>query len=602
MNAITLLIAALGIFAIGYRFYALFIARKVLELDSTRPTPAVTRGDGRDFVKTNKYLLIGHHFAAIAAAGPLLGPILAAQFGYMPGALWIIFGCVLAGAVHDMTILFASVRHGGRSLGEIAKELIGPTGGAVASLAILVILVLTLAGLSIVVVNAMAESAWGTFTVFSSIPIALIMGIYMEKIRPGDLVGGSIIGVVLLLGSVFAGHYVAATPALANIFLLSKMQISIAIPIYAFIASTLPVWMMLCPRDYLSSYLKIGTITLLAIGILVVAPYLQMPAITEFAHGSGPVIPGALFPFLFITIACGAISGFHSIIATGTTPKMIASEKDIIFVGYGAMVVEGFVAIMALISACVLVPADFFAINATPETFARLNMHTVELDHLSAEVQEKLQGRTGGGVSLAVGMAYIFSKIPLMEKLMSYWYHYAIMFEALFILTAVDAGTRVGRFLLQEIFAKAYPRFSDSRWTLGIVSTGAIFTVMWGYLLYTGSIAMIWPLFGMSNQLLAACGLFVVSIMLLKMGKARYVWITAVPGVFMATITFWAGYLNIFNNYLPKGKYILVSLSSFVLVLMAIVFFLVGKKALSYFNKDEATLSSVSEGDADAPE
>ena len=602
MNAITLLIAALGIFAIGYRFYALFIARKVLELDSTRPTPAVTRGDGRDFVKTNKYLLIGHHFAAIAAAGPLLGPILAAQFGYMPGALWIIFGCVLAGAVHDMTILFASVRHGGRSLGEIAKELIGPTGGAVASLAILVILVLTLAGLSIVVVNAMAESAWGTFTVFSSIPIALIMGIYMEKIRPGDLVGGSIIGVVLLLGSVFAGHYVAATPALANIFLLSKVQISIAIPIYAFIASTLPVWMMLCPRDYLSSYLKIGTITLLAIGILVVAPYLQMPAITEFAHGSGPVIPGALFPFLFITIACGAISGFHSIIATGTTPKMIASEKDIIFVGYGAMVVEGFVAIMALISACVLVPADFFAINATPETFARLNMHTVELDHLSAEVQEKLQGRTGGGVSLAVGMAYIFSKIPLMEKLMSYWYHYAIMFEALFILTAVDAGTRVGRFLLQEIFAKAYPRFSDSRWTLGIVSTGAIFTVMWGYLLYTGSIAMIWPLFGMSNQLLAACGLFVVSIMLLKMGKARYVWITAVPGVFMATITFWAGYLNIFNNYLPKGKYILVSLSSFVLVLMAIVFFLVGKKALSYFNKDEATLSSVSEGDADAPE
>ncbi len=579
MNAVTLLIASLGIFAIGYRFYALYIANRVLEIDPKRPTPATTNADGRDYVKTDKYLLFGHHFAAIAAAGPLLGPILAAQFGYLPGALWIIFGTVLAGAVHDMTVLFASVRHGGRSLGEIAKELIGPTGGAVASIAILAILILTLAGLSIAVVNAMAESAWGTFTVFSSIPIALIMGVYMEKVKPGDILGGSVIGVVLLLGSVFVGRYVASTPELAKFFLLSKSQISVIIPIYAFVASVLPVWMMLCPRDYLSSYLKIGTITLLGVGICVVAPYLKMPATTSFVSGAGPVIPGSLFPFLFITIACGAISGFHAIIATGTTPKMIGSESEIPFIGYGAMVVEGFVAIMALISACVLIPADYLAINATPEAFAKLGIQTVELDTLSGEVQEKLQGRTGGGVSLAVGMAYIFSKIPLMEKMMSYWYHYAIMFEALFVLTAVDAGTRVGRFLLQEILAKAYPKFGDAHWTPGIIVTGALFSALWGYLVYTGNIAMIWPLFGMSNQLLASCGLLVVSIMLLVMGKKRYVWITAAPGLFLAFTTFCAGYLNVFQNYLPKGKYLLATLSVFVMVLMLIVFAMAGKKA-----------------------
>ncbi len=580
MNAVVLLIAALGVFALGYRFYGLFIAKNVLQIDGSIPTPALVKADGRDFVATNRYMLFGHHFAAIAAAGPLLGPILAAQFGYLPGSLWIILGAVLAGGVHDMTVLFASVRYGGRSLGEITREIIGPVGGMAASAAILAILILALAGLALAVVNAMAESAWGTFTVFSSIPIALFMGIYIQYLRPGDVTGGTVIGVILLLLSVFTGHYIAVTPELTKYFLLSRNQIAIAIPVYGFLASVLPVWLMLCPRDYLSAYLKIGTIAMLAIGIIVVMPELKMPAVMKFSGGGGPIIPGAIFPFLFITIACGAISGFHAIIASGTTSKMISTERDIPFVGYGAMLVEGFVSIMALISACVLIPADYFAINATPEVFSQLGMVTVNLDNLSAAVQENLRGRTGGGVSLAVGMAYIFSSLPYMEKMMSYWYHYAIMFEALFVLTAVDAGTRAGRFLLQEMFGKIYPRFLDPHWKPGVIFTGALFTAFWGYLLYTGNISTIWPLLGMSNQLLASCGLLVVSVMLLNMNRGRYVLITAIPGIGLAVITFCAGYLNIFDNYLPKGKYLLVVLSVTVMVLMFIVFVYTLRSAL----------------------
>ncbi|MFA6101532.1 MAG: carbon starvation protein A [Victivallaceae bacterium] len=583
MGSLVLIVVALCVFTLGYRFYGLFIAHKVLGIDPKRPTPAVEFADGRDFVATNKYMLFGHHFAAIAAAGPLLGPILAAQFGYLPGALWIIIGSVIGGGVHDMTVLFASVRHGGRSLGEIAREQIGPAGGVAATLAVLSILILALAGLALAVVNAMAESAWGTFTVFASIPIALIMGLYMQYFKPGDVKGGSIIGVTLLLASVFFGHYIASVPALAQIFLLSKNQIAIAIPLYGFAASVLPVWMILCPRDYLSSYLKIGTIGLLAVGILVVLPELKMAPVMKFSSGGGPVIPGSLFPFLFITIACGAISGFHSIIGTGTSSKMIATEADIPFVGYGAMLMEGMVALMALISACVLVPADYFAINAAPEAFAKLGMSTVNLNALSAGVQENLQGRTGGGVSLAVGMAYIFSSLPYMDKLMSYWYHYAIMFEALFVLTAVDAGTRAGRFLLQELFGKFDRRFLNPRWTPGIVVTGAVFTFSWGYLVYTGNIATIWPLLGMSNQLLAACALFIVSVMLLAMGKKKYVWITAAPAFFLVIVTFCAGYLNITQNYLPKGKYLLVTLSILVMCLMAVVFVIAFKRALKHY-------------------
>ncbi|HSB52615.1 MAG TPA: carbon starvation CstA family protein, partial [Dissulfurispiraceae bacterium] len=463
LNAVTLVFVTLCVFAIAYRLYGLFIANKVLGLRTDRPTPADTCADGIDYVRTNKYVLYGHHFAAIAAAGPLLGPVLAAQFGFLPGALWIIVGCVLAGAVHDMIVLFASMRHKGRSLAKIAESEVGKTVGTVASFAFLFILILTLAGLSIACLNALFESVWGVFVVASTIPIAILMGIWMHRIRPGDVKGASIVGVVLLALAIYAGPMIEQTPLLAQFFKLSKKELAVAIPLYAFAASVLPVWLLLAPRDYLSTYLKISTVVMLAVGILFVQPHLKMPALTQFIGGGGPVIPGNVFPYVFITIACGAISGFHAIIATGTTPKMVGSERDVLFVGYGAMLMEGFVAIMALIAACVLIPADYFAINSPPAAFAKLGMPPVELDRLAAEVGEKIQGRPGGAVSLAVGMAYIFDGIPGMKGLMKYWYHFAIMFEAVFILTAVDAGTRVGRFLLQEMFGKIIPRFNERR-------------------------------------------------------------------------------------------------------------------------------------------
>ncbi len=418
MNALTLVFVSLCVFTIGYRFYGMFIARRVLELKVERLTPAVKLADGHDYVKTNKYVLFGHHFAAIAAAGPLLGPVLAAQFGYLPGALWIIIGCVLAGAVHDMVILFASVRHKGQSLGNIAAKEISSNIGGVASVAVLFILILTLAGLSIAAVNAMFSSPWATFTVFSTMPIAILMGIYLHVWRHDDVLGASIIGVVLLTIAVIAGPYVVANPTLASWFTFSKHQLAVIIPIYGFIASVLPVWLLLCPRDYLSTYLKVGTIAMLAIGIGFMRPTLLMEPITKFVSGGGPVIPGAVFPFVFIIIACGALSGFHAIIGTGTTPKMVGNEREILFIGYGGMLLEGFVAIMALIAACVLVPADYFAINAAPAAFAKLGMNTVHLNHLAREVGETIQGRPGGAVSLAVGMAYIFDGIPVLKGLM----------------------------------------------------------------------------------------------------------------------------------------------------------------------------------------
>jgi carbon starvation protein len=572
LNAVTLIFVALCVFAIGYRFYGVFMANKVLKLDNERPMPSVTQADGIDYVKTNKYVLFGHHFAAIAAAGPLLGPVLAAQFGFLPGALWILIGAVLAGAVHDMVVLFASVRHRAQSLAKIAESEVGKTGGVVASFAFLFILILTLAGLSIAVVNALFDSVWGTFVVASTIPIAILMGIWMHKVRPGDVLWASIIGVVLLAASIIIGPYIAAIPTLASWLTLSKKELAVAIPIYALIASVLPVWFLLAPRDYLSTYLKITTIVALAVGICVVRPTLLMPPLTGFIHGGGPVIPGSVFPFVFITIACGAISGFHAIIASGTTPKMIGNEREVLFVGYGAMLTEGFVAIMALIAACVLVPADYFAINSAPAAFAKLGIDTVNLPWLAQEVGEKIQGRPGGAVSLAVGMAYVFSSIPFLEHLMAYWYHFAIMFEAVFILTAVDAGTRVGRFLLQEMFGKIIPKFGETRWVPGIFITGVIFTSCWGYLVYTGDIATIWPLFGMSNQLLASSGLIIVTTMLIRLERTKYAWATAVPGIFMAFVTVYAGYLNITENYLPKGNYVLTVLSIIIIVLMIIVF------------------------------
>ena len=572
MSSLTLIFVAACVFAIAYRFYGLFLAQKVLNLREDRETPAVTINDGHDYVKTNKYVLFGHHFAAIAAAGPLLGPVLAAQFGYLPGALWILVGCVFAGAVHDMVVLFASVRHKGKSLSVIAETEIGKAAGKVASIAILFILILTLAGLSIAVVNAMFNSPWGTFTVFATIPIAMIMGIYMQKIRPGDIKGGSIIGVILLGFSLLAGPYVAANPTLAAMLTFSKKELAIIIPTYGFFASVLPVWFLLVPRDYLSTYLKIGTIAALALGIVFVNPEMKMPAITQHVFGGGPVLPGAVFPFLFITIACGALSGFHAIIGSGTTPKMIANEKDILFVGYGAMLTEGFVAIMALIAACVLVPADYFAINAAPAAFAKLGISPVNLPELATQVGEQVQGRPGGAVSLAVGMAYIFSSVPFMKGMMAYWYHFAIMFEAVFILTAVDAGTRVGRYLLQEMLGRVYKPFADNSWTPGVVICSVLFTGAWGYLVYTGDISTIWPLFGMANQLLASCALIVGTTMLIRLGKAKYAWTTAVPALLVFPTVMWAGYMNVIGNFLPKGLMLLVTMSILLMVLITIVF------------------------------
>ncbi|MGO9136058.1 MAG: carbon starvation protein A [Syntrophales bacterium] len=584
LNAVTLIFVALCVFAIGYRFYGVFMANKVLKLDNERPMPSVTQADGIDYVKTNKYVLFGHHFAAIAAAGPLLGPVLAAQFGFLPGALWILIGAVIAGAVHDMVVLFASVRHRAQSLAKIAESEVGKTGGVVASFAFLFILILTLAGLSIAVVNALFDSVWGTFVVASTIPIAILMGIWMHKVRPGDVLWASIIGVVLLAAAIFLGPYITTTPTLAGWLTLSKKELAVAIPVYALVASVLPVWFLLAPRDYLSTYLKIATIVALAVGICVVRPTLLMPPLTGFIHGGGPVIPGSVFPFVFITIACGAISGFHAIIASGTTPKMIGNEREILFVGYGAMLTEGFVAIMALIAACVLVPADYFAINSAPAAFAKLGIDTVNLPWLAQEVGEKIQGRPGGAVSLAVGMAYVFSSIPFLEHLMAYWYHFAIMFEAVFILTAVDAGTRVGRFLLQEMFGKIIPKFGETRWVPGIFITGVIFTSCWGYLVYTGDISTIWPLFGMSNQLLASSGLIIVTTMLIRLERTKYAWSTAVPGVFMAFVTVYAGYLNITENYLPKDNYVLTVLSIIIMVLMIILFIVTFKRWYELLN------------------
>ncbi len=579
MNALTLVLVTLCVFALGYRFYGIFIARRVLEIDPGRPTPAHTLEDGIDYHPTNKYVIFGHHFAAIAGAGPLLGPVLAAQFGYLPGALWIIIGAVVAGAVHDMVILFASIRHNGKSISYIAESEIGKAAGLVASFAMVFILALLLAGLSLAVVSAMMNSPWSAYTVFCTVPIAILMGVWMHAVRPGDILGGSVIGVALLALVILTGPFVAAHPVLSKWFYLSKQQCAIFIALYGFAASALPVWLLLVPRDYLSTYLKLGTITALAVGICIVHPYLQMPPLTRFISGGGPLVapPGSVFPFLFITIACGALSGFHAIIGSGTTPKMINNERDIIFVGYGAMLAEGFVAMMALIAACVLVPSDYFAINASAEAYKTLGMSTVHLPQLAEAVQENILARPGGAVSLAVGMAYIFGSVSFMKGLMAYWYHFAIMFEAVFILAAVDGGTRVGRYLLQELIGKAIPKFTEKRWIPGIIITSALFTSFWGYLVYTGNIVMLWPLLGMSNQLLAACALIVGTTMIIGMGKLKYSWITAVPGLFMVPVTMTAGYYLIKINY-TLGNYLLVFIPAAVMTLLGVIFVLAFRK------------------------
>jgi carbon starvation protein len=552
MNTFPVLLGALCVYAIAYRYYSAFIAAKALALDDRRTTPSHTYADGHNYVASPKWVLFGHHFAAIAGAGPLIGPTLAAQFGFAPGFLWILIGGVLCGCVQDFTVLVASVRHRGRSLADVARTEISPFAGLVAMIAVLFILIVTLAGLGIVVVNALSNSPWGVFTIAMTIPIAVIMGWWMFKSHAGKItvVGPSIFGVVLLLASVIAGHWVAET-SWASALTFTPHQITWLMGIYGLVASVLPIWLVLEPRDYLSTYVKLGTIAVLVIGVFVVHPNIQFPNFTPFVHGGGPIIKGTLFPFLFVTIACGAISGFHALVSSGTTPKMLDKETDARFIGYGAMIAESLVGVLALIAACSLAPGDYFAVNATPAVFSHLGLSTVNLDMFSREVGEKLAGRTGGAVSLAIGMAQIFRGLPGMSRLMGYWYHYAIMFEALFILTTVDTGTRVARYVLQELMGKIHKPFGNSAWLPGNLITSFLVVMGWGYLIYTGSISTIWPMFGTGNQLLATIALAVVTTFLINMGKPKYACITAIPMCFVGVTTVTAGVLSIKNIFWP---------------------------------------------------
>ena len=549
LPALYLVITSALVALIAYRLYGAFLAAKVATLDDLRVTPAHTRRDGRDYVPTHPLVLFGHHFAAIAGAGPLIGPVLAAQFGYLPGFLWLLVGSVLAGGVHDFVILTASVRSQGRSLANIAREQVSPLTGGATAVAIVFVMSVALAAMALVVVNSLKQSAWGVFSILCTIPIALAMGLWSYRIRPGAIRTATAAGVVLMLLTVGLGAWVQQSPLRAW-FTHPEHSIAVGIMVYGFIASVLPVWLLLCPRDYLSSFMKVGAVVLLAIGVIVVNPRLHMPAVTPFIHGGGPVIPGPLFPFVFITIACGAISGFHSLIASGTTPKMIDRERHILPISYGAMVLEGFVGVVALVAACALEPADYFAINSPPAVFATLGMPIRNLHGLEAQVGETLAGRPGGAVSLAVGMAQIFSSIPFMRGLMAFWYHFAIMFEAMFVLTLIDTGTRVTRYMLQEVGGMVVPALRG--WT-GIVPAmvfSALAVGVWGYFVWTGTVSTIWPMLGVSNQLLAAFALAIGTSVLINMGRGRYAWTTLLPLAFMCVNTLTAGWLNIGVNYL----------------------------------------------------
>ena len=572
MNAITLLITALLVFALAYRFYGVFIAAKVLAFNDNNETPAHKLTDGRDYHPTNKWVLFGHHFAAISGAGPLVGPVLAAQFGYLPGFLWILVGAVLAGSVHDMVILFASVRHKGLSLSNIAKEQIGTPAGIATAFAVLFIIITALAGLAVVVVNALAESPWAVFTILVTIPAALITALWMYKIRPGRIVEASLIGIAIVILGVVFGEPISRS-GLGEYLRFSKNTLSLSLPVYGFLASVLPVWLLLCPRDYLSSYMKLGTIVLLAAGILIVNPVIKMPALMPFIHGGGPIIPGKVWPYVCITIACGAISGFHSLIGSGTTPKMVNRESDILPIGYGAMLAEGLVSVMALIAATCLVPGDYFAINLKPEVFQKLGYSVSQLNGIQAMVGEQLAGRSGGAVSLAAGMALILSSIPGMKTLMGYWYHFAIMFEALFILTTVDTGTRVARYILQEMLKPLFPKFGKSSWMPGVLVTSLLISLAWGYLVYNNDISSIWPMFGVANQLLASAALFIGTVFILNQTKKwKYALITFLPGLFMLATTLTAGIMNITVNYLPARSYLNIALSGIMIVLVLVIF------------------------------
>ncbi|SHF17383.1 carbon starvation protein [Lampropedia hyalina DSM 16112] len=567
INALWIVVAAVSIYLVAYRYYSLFIANKVMGLDPNRATPAVVNNDGLDYVPTNKHILFGHHFAAIAGAGPLVGPVLAAQMGYLPGTLWLIAGVVLAGAVQDFMVLFISSRRNGRSLGELVREEMGQVPGTIALFGAFLIMIIILAVLALIVVKALAESPWGMFTVMATIPIAFFMGIYMRYIRPGRIGEISIIGLVLLMLSIWAGGWVSQHPAWAAAFTFTGVQITWMLIAYGAIASVLPVWLLLAPRDYLSTFLKIGTIVGLALGIVFVNPDLKMPALTQFVDGTGPVWKGTMFPFLFITIACGAVSGFHALISSGTTPKLLEREHHARYIGYGGMLMESFVAIMAMVAASVIEPGIYFAMNS-PAALVGTDVHSVaatvsswgftitpeQLSQTAVDVGEHtILARAGGAPTLAVGIAYILHQVLPGEGTMAFWYHFAILFEALFILTAVDAGTRAGRFMLQDLLGNFIPALKKTdSWTANIIGTGGC-VALWGWLLYQGvvdplgGINTLWPLFGISNQMLAAIALMLGTVVIIKMKRQRYAWVTALPALWLIICTTAASLIKLFD-------------------------------------------------------
>ena len=553
VNGLWLVVAAACIYVLAFRFYGRWIARSVIELNDQRVTPAVRLNDGVNFHPTNKYVLFGHHFAAIAGAGPLLGPVLAAQFGFLPGFLWLVIGAVLAGAVQDFIILVASMRRNGRSLPEIARDELGLVTGTATAVAVLFIVVVALAGLGFAVVNALYLNAWGTFTIAMTIPIGFIMGFYLQRFRPGQVAEVSLLGVVLLIAAVVFGRVVAQS-SMAGWFELDRTTLVWGLAGYGFLASVLPGWILLVPRGYLSTFMKLGVVALLGVGVILMAPAIEMPRVTIFASGGGPIIPGTLFPFLFITIACGAISGFHSLVSSGTTPKMIEQESQAT-VGYGAMLLESFVGVMALIAASVLIPGDYLAINTmlSTDALAAMGFPVSRIHEFSQLVEVDVAGRPGGAVSLAVGMASIFSALPGMAGLMAYWYQFALVFEALFILTTIDTGTRVGRYLIQEMGGRFYSPLRQMNWWPGVVLSSGFIVGAWGYLIGTGSISTLWPMFGAANQLLGTLALCIGTTVLIKMRKAQYAWITVLPMLFVGAITL-LGCYEMFGMFVTKAS------------------------------------------------
>jgi carbon starvation protein len=594
MNAVSVVIGSICILMIAYRLYGTFMAVRVLKLDDSKLTPAHELNDGKDYVPTNKWVTFGHHFAAIAAAGPLVGPILAAQFGYLPGLLWLLIGAVIGGAVHDAVVLFASMRKKGKSLSEVAKDELGPIAGFCTGLAMLFIITITMAGLSMVVLHALEHNPWGTFSVGITIPIAMLVGIAYKK--TGNLKLTSTVGFILVMVGVFIGPSIQDT-VLGDWLTLDTKTLAIILPIYAFFAAALPVWLLLAPRDYLSSFMKIGVFIALIIGVFIINPAIEMPAFTKFTSGGGPVLGGPVWPFISITIACGAISGFHAFVGSGTTPKMLDRWSDIKVVGFGAMLVECIVGIMALIAATALQPADYFAINSTPEVFKTLGMQVVELPKLADEIGINLEGRTGGAVTLAVGMTYIFTSIPWFAKLSSYFFQFVIMFEAVFILTAIDSGTRVARYLIQDFFGEFYKPLKKIDWLPGSIFASALACFMWGYLLFSGDIGSVWALFGVSNQLMASIGLIIGATVILSIAdKRRYMLTCLIPLAYLFVTVNYAGYWMVKNVYLnteAAGYSVLNGVLSIIMLALGMIIMVTAiKKWIIMWNSPRIKLES----------